>query len=125
MADAAKKADLKAVPDAPAPVDLASDGRVTVRLDAGEWTLRRPKFGEFARLKERADVLNTDEDLRADELAWFKARFDWWREVFEMLSPDGPEFPDIDDLPLWFGGQEMVMQVVAHWIQSPPVAPGG
>lgn len=121
-------------------LELKDDATVVLTFDGGSYRLRRPRLGEWNKLRELLYELQ-DEPLRLaaampsptgdeeedrrisvernrDALARLEdMRLGWIREAAGMLS-DQP-LPANDDLPAWLADSDVVGELVTHWRKSP------
>lgn len=136
-------------------VVLAPDGTIVFAFGADDvYTLRRPKIGEYKKLRERLMELASRDE--ATLRAWRKAVaaanstldddgvgaaidpspglelelsvIEWWGDVFAVLS-DRP-LPPGDEVPVWLTEPTLASEVTAHWRTRPagpfvPPAPAG
>lgn len=97
--------------------ELKDDGTIVIGWDALSFTLRRPRLGEFRKLKEATKSENRDED---DDLMNER----WMALAFKMLSPHplpkAPKNLDEDERPVWLlDNAAVVHSMFAHWRSVP------
>lgn len=115
--------------------ELQPTGKIRMVFGDQEYNIRLPKLGEFKKLRvqleEFRDSVNdarTFNAARGDEEG-FVARPEpdqvdgviaWWRSVATMLG-DKPLPESIDDLPVWFLGEDILKDTLEHWRTVPLV----
>lgn len=133
---------------------LNDDGTVTIDFEtAGDdggplaVTLRRPRFGQFKRLRSDAAKVLTGmtsyvEELKADEALSETDRIErlnqrtedatvaWWHlvligdDTFASLADRPADVPDVDDWPTYLAyGDGSIKMLLDHW-RRVPLAPG-
>ena len=110
-------------------------GRVKVTFGGRVWMLRRPIMRELKVFRESLDEITKAEtaDLGALRESGKPAALDasvtearvmgWVRAVFAVLCPDPLPESD-DDLPIWFGNEEIIVVMLRHW-RTVPLVSGG
>lgn len=141
-------------PDVPDGIELHKDGTATLSIDNDRWRMRRPKLGEFRKLRE---LLHSREDERLRRLGEFgelpaapakdapndekvaytaavNAQQRAITDVMQDLNIDWLEQaltmlcerepPPADDWPSGMAESEMVTKLVEHW-RAVPLRSGG
>lgn len=112
-----------------------ADGRVKMTLNDVRYVLRRPKIKEFRAIREQLIEIAkaagaTDDEAedmargRIDAAAIVEREdelFAWWAFVFATLEEKGQPFPEVDDLPVWIIGAEIVPAMMGTWLNRPAV----
>ncbi len=140
-------------PDVPDGFDLSSDGTILLHIDNERWRLRRPKLGEYRKIREwlrenedehRAIIAGIavvdrpgEDATQDDKTAYLTNVTARSRDITDRTEAmnvawvakvigmlSDKDAPDVDDLPAGCQSGEFVGSLVEHW-RSVPLRSGG
>lgn len=123
-------------------LSLKDDGTAALVIDGRALVIRRPKLGEFRKIRERlyeaqdanmqqveSPTDDTDAEARRAFLVALRAEgeaaenryLEWLAEALTVLGVN--DVPARDDLPAWAAMPTLASQLMAHW-RDVPLASG-
>lgn len=121
-------------------IDFTPAGTLHVVQRGEQYLIGRPTIGEHRKLTElwadlkrrqaayndevaRRDALSQEEKEALEPLVEFDQRVElvgWYRLMFDLLEVSHKPLPeDNDDLPSWFQGVEVAVDVQGKWLAGP------